>query len=108
TGLSAGTYTVTVKSCNGAETTTGTYTVNQPSTGMDITGNATPVICFGETTGTINITVTGGTINLPSCNLSYLWSNGATTRNLTGLGSGIYTVTVTDCNNCQAVESFTV
>jgi hypothetical protein len=41
--------------------------------------------------GTVTLTVTNG-----SGAQTYLWSNGATTQNLTTLGAGDYTVTVTD------------
>jgi hypothetical protein len=34
--------------------------------------------------------------------LSYLWSNGATTEDLTGVAAGTYSVVATDCNGCSA------
>ncbi len=63
------------------------------------TGNApvitlytvTPTASAQATTGNIVITVSGGTPPY-----TYLWSNGATTQNITGLGKGWYVVTVTD------------
>jgi gliding motility-associated-like protein len=109
TGLGAGTYDVTVTSCNGAETATASYTITQPNSGINITGVTTPISCFGEVTGAIDLTVTGGTINLPSCNLTYAWSNGlAPIPDQTGLSAGTYVVTVTDCNSCQETASFTI
>ena len=43
-------------------------------------------------------------------NYTFQWSNGATTRNLTGLLEGSYTVTVTNKSNtnCKVVQTFTV
>lgn len=58
-----------------------------------------PGIC-NQGTGRITTTVTGGTAPY-----SFKWSNGATSRNLSGLSSAIYTVTVTDKNKCTSVKS---
>lgn len=56
-----------------------------------ITGSITHVNCTNQTDGSIDITVSGG-----SQNFSFLWSNGATSEDVTGLISGYYTVVVTD------------
>ena len=53
------------------------------------------VSCFGENDGSANVSVTGGTIPL-----QYSWSNGAQTQNLQQVSGGVYTLTVTDANNC--------
>lgn len=39
---------------------------------------------------------------------TYLWSNGATNQDPTGLIPGTYTVTVTDLNSCTRSQSFVV
>ncbi|MCX6279154.1 MAG: T9SS type A sorting domain-containing protein, partial [Bacteroidetes bacterium] len=101
TGLIAGTYYVTVTDHNGcAGTDTGT--VVQPS---PIFLQAVPVdvICYGYSEGSINLTVTGGT---PSYN--FLWSNGNTTEDISGLATGTYTVTVTDSKSCAANASWVI
>jgi hypothetical protein len=102
TGLVAGTYTVTVTDALGC-TKTASYTITQPSAPVDVTGVITHVGCSGGNTGAIDVSVTGGT---PA--YSYLWSNGATTQDLTGLTPGTYTVTVTDSKGCVKTASFTV
>jgi gliding motility-associated-like protein len=68
-------------------------------------GTTVPVdaACFGESTGSVDLTITVGTL---PC--TFLWSNGATTEDLTGVPAGIYTVTITDANLCSAVASGTV
>lgn len=47
--------------------------------------------CYDSDGGVINISVSGGTGPY-----TYLWSNDSTTQDLTGLGVGSYTVTITD------------
>src|SRR5205814_1079875 len=92
TGLTAGTYTVTVKDANGATAST-ILTVNQPAQ-LVISGTATDVTIYGGSNGTTSTTTTGGVSPY-----TYSWTNNSgTTTNLTGLTAGTYTVTVKDAN----------
>ncbi len=98
--LVAGTYTVTVTAAGNC-TGTATRIVTTPaalSAGTTVT-NATG----GQSNGAINLSVSGGT---PA--FAYLWSNGATTEDISGLSAGAYTVTVTDSKGCTATKSATV
>jgi len=61
------------------------------------------VLCFGNATGSINLTVSGG--RLP---YSYSWSNGATVQDPSGLVAGTYTVLVTDANGSTSTISATI
>jgi hypothetical protein len=63
------------------------------------------ILCKGETNGTIQLTVTGGS----GSGFTYLWNNGATTNNIINLGVGNYNVTITDAGSgCVVTRSFTI
>ena len=100
-GVAASVYTVTITDANGC-TTTASYEVTQPDL---LTANATGtnVSCNGGNNGTATVNVSGG-----SGPYSYLWSNGATTQNISDLTAGTYTVIVTDANGCIATSSYEV
>ncbi len=57
--------------------------------------------CFGFCDGEIGVDAFGGTPEA-SGNYSYLWSDGVTTLNRSGLCAGTYGLTVTDANGCSA------
>ena len=106
-GVGAGTYTVTVTDVNGC-TTTGTVTVTEPpvlTSNASVTSNynGQDVSCNGSTDGSISVIPVGGTVPY-----TYVWSNGATTQSVSGVGAGTYTVTITDLNGCTSNASVTV
>src|SRR5206468_5366504 len=90
TGLTAGTYNVTVTDANGC-TATASATLIQPAAALTASTTQVNVQCFGNATGSVDLTVSGGTAPY-----TYAWSNGATTQDLTRLTAGAYNVTVTD------------
>ncbi|MBI4647362.1 MAG: SprB repeat-containing protein [Bacteroidia bacterium] len=100
-GLAAGSYTLTVTDTNGC--------TKVKSTGINISSTEGPQItadsiihagCNGSD-GAIYITVSGG---IPPYS-SFLWSNGMSTEDITGLYPGVYCLTVTDIAGCQGVFS---
>ncbi|OEK04429.1 T9SS type B sorting domain-containing protein [Roseivirga misakiensis] len=75
-------------------------TVLQP---ISFTSIETPVSCFGDSDGEIQISITGG---LAPYNL--VWDHGSTGTRLNGLAAGTYNFTITDALNCVLAESVTV
>jgi len=94
TGLPYGSYTITVVDSATSCTSTKLKFVGQPDA---ITAFNTTIdnACYGEAQGSIDLSVDGGVMPY-----TYLWSNGSTDEDPTGLVADIYTVTVTDVNNC--------
>ena len=93
-----GTYTVTVTDGNGCSATASvSVTVNPVPT---INSHTITNASCGASTGAISITQAGGA--------SFLWSNGATTQNISGLSSGNYTVVVTNASGCSVRETYAV
>ena len=91
---------VTEGICIPADTT---YTVNIPSQ-MNILIAGTNNLCFGDTSGTIDVTVSGGTLPY-----SYNWTPAqGNIEDLTSLSSGTYSIVVNDANSCSVTASYTV
>ncbi|HTB05944.1 MAG TPA: T9SS type A sorting domain-containing protein, partial [Bacteroidia bacterium] len=102
TGLSAGTYSVTVTDANGCSSVVSVATVIEPAV-MTVTTSSTRST---GSDGTATANVSGGTAPY-----SYVWSDASsqTTATATGLSVGSYTVIVNDVNGCGAVtDSITV
>ena len=101
TGLSSGTYTCTITDAHGCSTAV-TSTVNQAPPIVYSTASV-PTPCGGHT-GSATITASGGTGTL-----TYSWSPIAgATNSVTIVTAGVYTVTVSDANNCTKVVQIPV
>ncbi len=94
--VSSGVYDVTVTDNNGCTSTTNQSVGNVNGAIVDYT--VIKPTCF-QSNGTINLIVTGGTSPY-----TYAWSNGETTQNISNIPQGVYTVTVTDANNCSTIS----
>ncbi|MBL7964400.1 MAG: HYR domain-containing protein [Flavobacteriales bacterium] len=95
--LVAGSYTYNVQDAVTGCTNTATITITQPTLLVASLASVTDVDCNGNSTGAIDINVSGGTPTI-----TYLWSNSATTQDLTGIVAGTYSVAIADGNGCTA------
>ena len=100
--LCAGTYTVTVIDTLGC-TKTGSINIIEPDTLNASFTNITNVLCYGETTGSATISVTGGVTPY-----TYIWTSGETDSTDTGLGAGWHYVTTSDNNGCTRLDSIEI
>ncbi|GAI26507.1 unnamed protein product, partial [marine sediment metagenome] len=78
-------------------------TITEPVFPLSATITKTDVLCNGDTTGGIDLTISGGTSPY-----TYKWSSGQTTEDIDSIGGGEYCVTVTDNNLCTLTECVTI
>lgn len=93
TNLLAGNYTLEVTDNAGCKVSK-TFTISNTSS-LSLSSITTPISCFGNNNGRVNLIVTGGVAPV-----SFSWSNGATTEDISGLSAGTYSVTATDNIGC--------
>lgn len=94
--LLAGTYYVTVIDANGCEHID-TAIVGGPTSPVTSTYIKQDVFCYGDTTGSFDITITGGTPTY-----SIVWDTSIVSgTNPTGLPAGTYNYTITDLYGCK-------
>ncbi len=102
-GLTAGSYSVIVKDANSC-TVTATSTITQPTSALSASVNSFSVNCFGASSGSANVNVSGGTPGY-----SYTWSpTGGNMPSASGLPAGGYNVLIKDANNCTLTSAFTI
>jgi gliding motility-associated-like protein len=103
--IQAGTYSYTITDQNNCETT-GDVTIQEPDA-LIINGTTEDVLCGGSNTGFITLTVSGG-----QPDYEFVWSgpNGfsSNNQNITDLEPGVYSVAVTDSENCSQSSQFTI
>lgn len=104
TGLSEGTYTVTITDGNGCAFADNA-TVTEPTLPLNILMDSTNITCAGYNNGIGSVSPSGGTPGY-----TYLWNDPqAQTNNIaTDLAAGNYQVIVTDANGCAKIGSITI
>nr|WP_256471342.1 Ig-like domain-containing protein [Solitalea agri] len=96
--LAAGTYTLTVTDGNNCQASA-SVTLSEPLA-IILSETHTDPAC-NQATGAIDVSVTGGTVPY-----IYSWNSGENIEDVSGKVSGVYTLTVTDANNCS--QSLTI
>lgn len=99
TVVSEGFYTVTVTDQSGCTSTRSIQINENPE--ILVSHNVTDVRCVGDNTGSIALTVSGGTPGY-----TYYWMpTGQTTQTAVNLYHGSYDVTITDYVGCEKIDS---
>jgi len=91
----SGDYSITVLDANGHRKVA-TAKIAEPTTVNVNVDNIKNILCYGDETGSVIVSATGGVSPY-----RYRWSNGATTKDLTDVKAGSYTLKVIDKNGCQ-------
>lgn len=97
----SGSYSVVVTAANGC-TTVEQYLIPENSFAPSIANTLTPTTSCVTNTGAIDLTVT------PVMTYTFVWSNGSVTEDLSNLGAGTYTVTVSAGGACTSTAALTV
>ncbi|HEX6333845.1 MAG TPA: gliding motility-associated C-terminal domain-containing protein [Flavisolibacter sp.] len=102
TGLAAGSYTAYIRNasgCNGSQA----FTIAQPNA-LEVTAAVSPVLCNGQSNGTISASAVGGTAPYSFSIDGTNYQTGATFN----VPAGAYTVYVKDVNNCTHTETVNI
>ncbi len=103
--LAAGSYTVTVKDANGC-TTTQPVTITEPAAALSSSiSSQTNVACFGNSTGSVTVSGSGGTGPYTYAIDGVTFGNSGTFNNL---AAGSYTITAKDANGCTTTQPVTI
>ena len=99
--LGAGLFNVTVTDSKGCSAERSVF-LKENNT-LSVKGLPTPTACSGPASGSIDLTVSGGTAPY-----TIVWSNGESTEDLANLGTGLYTVKVQDSKGCTTTASYSI
>lgn len=98
TGLTAGTYTVTINDVNNNCELEETFIIENLNCTLTASAVITDVNCFDEANGAIEISASGGTTPY-----DFAWPSGPNVTMQGNLTAGIYPITVTDAAGCRVV-----
>ena len=99
-GVQAGSYSVRITDANGCIQNVNA-TITEPAALVATLGAVNNNNCFGETKGSVQVAVSGGTQPYV-----YAWTSGESTKDINNLAVGEYSLNVTDANGCaQSVKA---
>ena len=101
--LAEGMYGVTITDANDC-VLQDSFTLVAPLA-VDADYTTTEASCLGGTDGLVTLNQSSLIGNAP---FEFVWSNGHTTEDLANVSDGMYSVTITDADNCQFVDSIEI
>ncbi len=102
TGLSAGSYTISITDSIGC-TATATLDLLDPPSLLTVNDSVSDASCNGAATGSIALIATGGVAGY-----SYLWNTGSNNAVVNNLSAGNYSVTLTDAYGCESTQNYSI
>ena len=99
--LTSGGYNVTVTDNGTSCQTDSLISLNDDGAPSITAAVLTKPKCFGEANGSISLTLTGGTTPI-----KYSWSNGDTTKDISGVEAGGHRVVIKDANGCSTSQIY--
>jgi hypothetical protein len=102
TNLAAGTYALTISDNKGCSLNTSVSLDNPPQLVITAIEDKEPT-CFGFANGSLEVFAQGGTGAY-----TYRWSNNRTTKEITGLRAGNFSVEVRDAKGCRVNQAKTL
>jgi len=100
--LMAGTYFVTITDFNMCQNVMSAV-VEETDSDISVDYSVTDVLCYGQNTGEIQLSVSGG-----EAPYYFEWNDGQNTQNVSGLLAGDYSVTVHDDFGCYSETMLTI
>ncbi len=101
-GLTAGFHELLLKDAHDCDTIF-EFEIHQPQTPITLETEITDCICFGDESGSITTTVSGG-----SPPYTFEWSNGETGSNISNLSAGSYSLSIRDAQDCDTAFFFEI
>jgi len=103
TMLAPGAHTVTITDANNCIVICDEFIIGSPPELTCTISEGPKIICPGDSNGSLTVIPSGG-----AGNYTIQWSNNEVTNTIVNLTAGIYSVTITDINNCQTSCDFTL